>query len=206
MADKGKPPEAQVMIQNFINLRNQGLEAGLRELRKHKVMYDKCLLEGDRSCFQYYILEFDKCPPVMCSFGCNPEYDFEGKQLQDLDDRARPFGFLTCSIIGTEKGGAAVFGWIAENSTACLELIQSLDRCEENLVPEAIIRFAFEYGENTYFSPTWWRELDKGSKEIITRRAVSGTPGNARDNKSLQDDGLRAIRLSISSKTTNLVL
>jgi hypothetical protein len=80
--------------------------------------------------------------------------------------------------------------------------IVSLDK---DSLPNAIARYTFEYYENTFISPTWWKSLHKDIQQSIIRRLSSGVwPGDIHRSNCLLDDGVKIVTWKISNIITKL--
>ena len=66
-------------------------------------------------------------------------------------------------------------------------------------LPHAILRFAFEFFENTYFSPKWWDRLDNQVQFLLKKRQLREIIGHwgerdfPRPDECLVDDGVRPV-------------
>jgi hypothetical protein len=108
---------------------------------------------------------------------------------------------ITCSIVCTRRGSAIVFSWLDETNGACTKLVASLRKLKPHLQTHAVLRFVFEYGENVFFSTSWWASLEKTTQAAITQRAnrVFAHPDDC-----LKDDGIRAVLWSVVDCKANL--
>jgi len=125
---------------------------GLGDLHSDKAEFDGHLLGRTFEAISYYALELDHAPQIVCSVAFTPEVDFEGNQLQSLENPDIHADMCTCSIISTQGGGAIVFAWLKETNGASIRLIESFDRLKPHLIPSAIVRLVLECGENVFFS------------------------------------------------------
>jgi hypothetical protein len=125
----------------------------------------------------------------------------QGNRIQDLE-KVEIADLIMCSLVPTERGGAMVFSWVEERHGGCSALMKSLDSLPTDRIPDAIVRFVFESGENVFFSRTWWEALHEKGKEKIQERANSGMP--ERDPACLVDDGVELVRWKINRKLSNL--
>jgi hypothetical protein len=205
--DRGKTINEQKMIQQYLDWSEAMTKAGLEDLDHQKTLYDNALLAHDFSDVQYYAINIQNTPEIMCCGTDHLRVDFNGNVLQDINDpklkhvRLKMFSF---SIIGTDSGGTIVFSWLGTNKLA-EQLITSLHKLSEQDIPHAIVRYAFEYFENIVFSPDWWENLDKNTQQKLTERASQGGVVE-RPSDCLKDDGLRLVSWKIVSKETNLIL
>ena len=58
-----------------------------------------------------------------------------------------------------DAGGAAIFSWPADHIKS-RDVLRTLHGVPDAALPHAIVRFMFEFFENTYFSPAWWDGLE----------------------------------------------
>jgi hypothetical protein len=201
LIDRGKHPTEQFVLQEFMKGRKLGLEVGLRDLQSVKSEYDKRLLAQRYGDIRYYAIELDHSPQLVCSIGTTPDFDFDGTMIQSLAYPSANVDNITCSILCTRLGSAIVFAWLEERNGACSNLTESLKRIKRHLQPHAVLRFIFEYGENVFFSPSWWESLDTTTQDAIATRAnrVFEHPADC-----LKDDGVRAVLWSVADIKTNI--
>jgi hypothetical protein len=205
--DKGREVEEQVLIQEFANLYEAGLSKGLEEIEGLKAHCDDMLLRREYSEVRYYIIRLKDTPEIMCSAVHQPEYDFRGNTLQELGHLDRPAKWMHFSLVATDDGGGVVFSWV--DSDVCTKLIKSLHALPNDDVTHAIVRYASEFFENTYFSPAWWDDLPPATRRSLIRRQLTELPPlfeHPRSSKCLQDDGIRAVEWEVVSRATNLNL
>ena len=198
--DRGTPSAVQQAHQQFCSDREFSIMAGLEDLHRDKADFDRHFLNCNFETISYYILELDHAPQIACSIAFPPEFDFDGNQLQVLENPDIHVDMCTCSIIATQRGGAIVFSWLKETTGASRRLVESLDRLKPHLQPSAIVRLVFECGENVFFSKAWWNGLDLKTQRMIEDRANSlwcKPPGN------LLDDGCRPVLWSVVSKSAS---
>jgi hypothetical protein len=107
-------------------------------------------------------------------------------------------------LIATDTGGAAVFSWVGESPSA-ERLIKSLHSQSEDHIPHSIIRYIFEFFENSYFSPSWWEGLNEKTRRALQVRFNIGVnPFEKRKPTCLLDDGVRAVSWQVYSRETNI--
>ncbi len=206
--DRGKSVAEQVEWQDLLDAWHMGVSAGTNEIMHYKAAYDKALVASDFSDYQYYVIRINDTPDFLCSATIQPEYDFNGRRLQVTTPQNinSIFDHITFSIIGTDTGGAIVFGWLGP-SKAGVKLVKSLDAMTNDLIPHAIVRFTYEFFENTYASPNWWEHLDDTAKQALIRRQMTEIhPNLPRSANCLRDDGLRLVSWTIVARETNIQL
>ena len=199
--DRGKPFEAQLAIQAFADQSEREVRAGREDIRVHKSIYDDALDRGDFASSRHYIVWFDNTPEVMCTGATQFQVDFAGRQLQDwtnLDGAHLEFG--TFSLIATNSGGAAVIQWMG-NSAPIEAFVRSLHALPDDQVPNALVRLAFEYFENTYMSPDWWEGLSATVRDRLIERHRTAD-GHYSD--CLVDDGIHVANWTVTVRDTNV--
>jgi hypothetical protein len=201
--DRGTPPHVQQAHQKSCSEIELSLMVGLQDLHRDKAEFDRHLLGRNFEAISYYAFDLDHAPQIACSIAFPPEVDFEGNQLQSLENPDIHADMCSCSIISTQRGGAIVFAWLKETNSASIRLIESLDRLKPYLIPSAIVRLVFECGENVFFSKSWWNSLDLKTQMMIEDRANSFTD---KPPNTLLDDGCRPVLWSIVSKSMSPTL
>jgi hypothetical protein len=190
-ADKGQPVHIQQSIQLFADAYFQGIALGTKDSLYHKQLYDEVLMLNDYSTVRKLILEFERSPSVMASGSIFPEFDFQGRTLQKFGEiTAKPLDMIAFNVIATRSGGAFVFSWLqslSEKST-CAALAESLAAIPAKDITNAIIRFLFEYCENTFMSPVWWEKLPTSSRDALVKRMNYSARPNERFSNCLLDD------------------
>jgi len=202
--DRGKSREDQMMIQFQIHQLNEGNVIGLRGLVHYKTTYDTALRAEDFSDVYYYVVRLSTTPDFLCGATHMPDIDFTGRVLQDIGDTSIIVDHLTFSLIATESGGAIVFSWHGKSDIA-EQFVKSLDALSDYELPHAIVRFTFEYFENVFVSPNWWKGLDGTTQRRLLQRQWAGLPATGRTDDCLIDDGLRVVNWIIASRETNLL-
>lgn len=200
-ADRGRPRDAQVMIQQFAAAAEMGSAAGLRDNDYRKSQFDRILTSQDFQSVRAYVIELQSAPPVMCSGGFCPEQDFDGNQLQDLGDLARIPELVTISSFHGGNHGFVVLSWIADDERAARALVASLARTPDSKLGDALLRLAFEFCENVHMQPPWWEQLTPASQTaLVCRMAASANPFQGRMNGCLADDGMTSSPWSVRQR------
>ena len=203
--DKGTPVVVQRQIQEEIYLHQAGVSKAINELLGLKARYDQILQEGHFENLGYYTVKFNALPEVMCSAVAQATHDFSGNSLHQLGYLDTPASWLTFSLIATDDGGAAVFSWPADHATS-EEVIRTLCSLSDEETPHAVVRFIFEFFENTYFSPEWWHTLEKPVQASLMKRQLSGPSMKfPRSDECLVDDGIRAVNWPLGYRLTSLI-
>lgn len=190
--DRGKNLSDQFAIQTLNYIHEIGLQAGVRDGAYHKEAYDQILVSRRFECVRAYIIEIEAPPPVMCCGGFFPEQDFEGTNLQEIDDLRRTPHLLCFSSFYGSKYGAIVFSWLRESEGICEAFIRSLEAVPNRDLTDALLRFFFASCENLHIQPEWWERLPTLSRDALVRRhACFADPTAAIPDCYLRDDGVR---------------
>ncbi len=174
-----------------------------------KSRYDEVLFEERFDNLDYYVVEFSKSPEVMCSAIHQSTHDFRGSRIHELGHLDIPASWLTFSLIATDDGGAAVFTWLAKHRKS-EDVMRTLHELSNADLPHAIIRFTFEFFENTYFSLEWWDGLEGQvqtslmERQLRDVRGLGGLPEFPRPDWCLADDGTRAVNWPVVSRLTSI--
>jgi hypothetical protein len=204
--DRGRDLEGQRAMQEYLNLLETGVDIGLQELVAHKREYDKALMANDFRGCKYYIIWLENIPDFLVSGSFLPEFDFDGKLLQDLGNLNMSAEQLSFSVIATDSGGAIVFSWLGEG-VVCSQFVKSLHNKPDKAIPYAIARLAFEHFENICISPPWLESLTEENQQYLIARQLSGLPDpdlGDRQFNCLMDDNIRLVNWTVSHFTTNL--
>jgi hypothetical protein len=114
------------------------------------------------------------------------EADFSGCLIQNVYDVGAD-SYCTYTSIPYKTGGLHLFGWIGK-SEGPEYLVHSVSRIQKSDLANALIRYAFEFLENTFFSMSWWEGLDSEARSSLRRRCLSGAT-HQRSEDCLIDDG-----------------
>jgi hypothetical protein len=200
--DRGASVPEQIALQGFMTDSIDGMSAGLADLSRHKRKYDDALASGRFHTVRAYIVETELAPPIMCSGGFAPEYDFAGRPLQDLSNLSVPLQFMTVSSFFGGRTGAIVFCWLADSDAAAVPFVHSLQAVSDENLTGALTRLLFEHFENLHLSPTWWEGLAVEVRQKLTDRlSLSGTSFVERNSNCLMDDGMAFLHWTILSRT-----
>ena len=202
--DRGLPLEAQAGLQAWISKHAAAANAGLEDAEYHKSLYDSVLTSRDYSNVQYYLIRFADTTDLLCAGGHCPCFDFAGRQLQDHANLQERLDGIAFCLIPTDSGGAAVFSWVGKSRSA-EALVKSLDVQSDDQIPHSIVRYVFEFFENSYFSPVWWEGLDEQTRGALQGRFnTMASPFTKRESTCLLDEGIRAVSWRVCSRETSI--
>ena len=208
--DKGQPVPVQRFHQEALSLRDSGARRSIEELTLQKHRYERMLIGKNYTDLAHYGVFFPSTPEVMCSGITQATHDFLGNKIAELGHLDVPADWITFSLIATDDGGAAVFTWLADHLKS-KSVMMTLDGLPDAEQPHAIVRFAFEFFENTYFSPKWWDSLANQMQVRLKERQLReiigpwGENEHPRPDNCLIDDGVRAIQWTVQSRITSLL-
>lgn len=102
------------------------------------------------------------------------DYDFHGKQLQDLGNARRPHELITFFTAPTELGWSFCFAWHESSNTICHEFVKSLiSHAKETITfGDVLLRFVISCCENHAFKVSWWDSLSVQAQEYLLGRAA----------------------------------
>ncbi|WP_370712278.1 hypothetical protein [Paraburkholderia sp. IW21] len=155
-----------------------GKSIGLAGLQHHKVLYDRALLTKDYEQFEFTYFTSSKPCNIQLSGLLYPDFDFEGRFLQDLRERNIPLDLVTFFTAPVSNGWAFGFAWHVSSNPTCLPFIQSLaSRVAKGERPEdALFRFSL-CCENHAIRISWWDSLDESAtREALERMNLMGHP------------------------------
>ena len=207
--DRGSPVRYQQAYQRALSFRDAGIEVSIQELEEAKELYQNAIFENQHENISYYVVFFDKHPDLLCSGICQATHDFRGRELFNLADLTTPASWVAFSLIVSGAGGAAVFS-CPNNHKDSIKFLSTLNELPDDDQSHAIVRFAFEFFENTYFSPDWWNGLDNEIRVRLKKRQLNdlfGVFGDAEHERAtdcLVDDGIRAVDWKVESKIVSL--
>ncbi|MDO9381964.1 MAG: hypothetical protein Q7T86_03785 [Hyphomicrobiaceae bacterium] len=201
--DKGRGIREQVAIQAFNSTFERGVSAGLRDARAEKAEYDVLLCSRQFEEIRGYVIETTEAPPVMCSGGCFPSIDFDGKRLQDLSNlKLRP-AMISFSSFWGGAAGAIVLQWRAKDQTLCERFAASLHRIPDEGVGSALGRLMFNCFENVHIAPLWWEGLDARTQAALVRKMTdTANPFVEQKDDALRDDGILLRGFTVANRYT----
>ncbi|MEK9536791.1 SEC-C domain-containing protein [Pantoea agglomerans] len=172
-ADKGKPQADQLYIQEYVSLHQSGLNAAINELSNLKTSLDRILLSRQFSEIESVIFTFSEPLPFAVSSILSPERDFDGTEIQDLNDLNVPAEQICFNAFSGEGKGYIVFSWLG-TSAIIRRFIRSLIKIPADRIFNTLLYFFFTKAENTYSSPDWWDSLSDKQRENIGNMIMSG--------------------------------
>lgn len=199
-ADRGKPVGRQIAHQDRVSNYEFSLDAGGDDAMQDKQRIEQTLKIADFSNLHCCCIYTDVPPPVAFSYSWLIECDFAGNRLQEAalrDPNARPDSIWVATV-STESGGAVVFGWIGGSQIA-LQLVESLVALPTDRIPDACLRFAFEFALDCCIAPDWWDQMTPEDRHLISRRRTTAVnPFEERKPSCLADDGMSVANFRVT--------
>lgn len=161
---------------DFVELSFTGQRSGLSALDRHREVFDAMLNSRDFEDMRYVVVGFAAVPDIMVGGGWWPTADFDGNLLEEnlfkLGAESERPDFLTCTVLGTEGGGACVLAWHASSDSACSQFAASMIGAVTEGRSSAVPRFILQTFENAYIRPSWWAGLDDEAKRRVVARLL----------------------------------
>jgi hypothetical protein len=197
--DRGAPPGFQRVAQAMLRAFEAATAATVRDLETHKRRLDEMLRRGDYSDTHCLAVFFEQTPEVLFTGGWFPDVAVTGEGLQNLADTSRTLDWMTLSLITTEKGGAAVFAWVAP-SPASERFADSVARLTDDEMPHTVLRIAY-HCENSFSAPGWWEGLAGGDRDAIVARYLDyADPTSPPRPDRFRDDGARLVNWRVENR------
>jgi hypothetical protein len=192
-------------ISEIETITDAGLESGISYLVDLKKRYESAISNTCFDDFSYCLFRFNGTLSVASTGSINPDWDIQGKRIQDLGSLNEAMQGLTYGIAVDEKGFSVVFSWPHDFSLIA-HFIDQISRLDGSSLATALIIFMFAYSENTYFSSSWWNGLRTAQRARLRDLALNpiqyGSPVNYKGS-SLVDWRLETVTRSANRAETS---
>lgn len=177
VGDAGCSFAEQAAFQQDIHAFLIGLKWGLEDLLRWKSRLDQIYQTKDTSAADLLAVEFDGVLPFVAAFALQPEWDFDGKRLQDplLEQPAQVS--LTVTVAGGKS--IAVFTWFDGPGSVGDRFARSFASTKEADRPTALLRFVLAFSENVHMRPSWWDGLSQSDRADALALIRVGMPVNS---------------------------
>lgn len=157
----------KVVKELFLDMK-LGTSFGLKNLKTQKIKYDDSLKKNQFEKIRYVLFVSNQKPNVVFSSLIFPDYDFRGKQLQNLTDISSDIELITFCSAPLESGWGFLFSWHESSSKISSEYMSSLATAvyEKKYVEDFLFRLAINC-ENHAIAPLWWESKSKKVKNKI---------------------------------------
>lgn len=163
-------------LKNFFEGARIGTSYGLKNLQRHKSVFDESLTRARHLDIEYAVLFSHRQPNVAFSGVLYPEFDFLGRPLQDLADHSRQTDLITFSSAKTSQGWGFLFAWHKSSTKTCSAFIRSFaTKCHvhKSNGGDEMFRLVISNCENLAISPAWWDGLTPERQHEVTARMSS---------------------------------
>lgn len=160
-------------INNFFESSLFGHSLGFQRLQHHKKYFDLAFFSKNYNEFEFITITSSSPWNLQLSGVLYPDFDFLGKNLQNLGDLSSPLDLITFFTAPfEERGWTFTLCWHASSNNSCSEFAKSLGVAVHNGIKpqDALLRFAFSCCENHAFRISWWEALPCLAKEAILNR------------------------------------
>lgn len=172
--DRGKSFSEQCRIQGLFQHFEFGNKRGLRDAQEWKAEYDAAYSHRKYDDFGFLCVLLDDVLPVTACGGIFPEVDFSGEALQDIGSGAARPEDVTFNLTVLNGRSVAVFGWTDSEYDVLERFISSFCSLDDEAKADALVRFSFEFIENTFCDPRWWEALSDEVRDAIEQRVRTG--------------------------------
>lgn len=161
-------------VRDFLENSKRGEEFGLNNLEVHKSNYDASLSKQAYSDIKYTLFISKQKPSVVFSGLFYPDYDFMGRQLQNLADQSISLITICFAPMNNSEWGF-IFAWHKSSSVICDSFMESLATMifEGKKIGDSLFRLVMSNCENIAISPLWWETLSSTAKEQISMKITS---------------------------------
>ena len=169
---------------------SEGEELAIRDARLDLEAISKILSEKSYDQLSGLVVRFRRPPSVMSVGGFYPEFDYDGRFVQRLDDKDVNYQPVSFNILMSNGGAAVILVWRASHAL-CSKFAASYAMQPTSLLSSLAIQTCFEHLENTCFAPVWWETLKSGVRDSLVRRfQASGDLFTKRNARCLEYTGV----------------
>lgn len=138
-----------------------GQYLGFERLKRHKLIYDRCLSGDDFTGLKFIIFESTSRCSLQVSGLIFPVFDFQARQLQDLGPETKDLDLLVFFTAPTEHGWAFVLAWHESSDLSCQRFKYSLAESvrDGGKIEDILLRFSLACCENHAIRISWWDSL-----------------------------------------------
>jgi hypothetical protein len=147
----------------------RGMKLGIVDVGRTFKFCEEALFEKRYGEISALVINFRKAPSLMSVGGFSPDYDFDGKRLQNLGNEACLCDQISLSIVASDGKAAAVMAWLKAAPSPKL-FAESLIHQRSEHYTTLMIQTAFERLENTCMNIPWWDALRTVERKLLTER------------------------------------
>jgi hypothetical protein len=175
--------------QEFMRLHLHGTRLGIVDVGRTFKICEEALFNRKFDGISALVVRFRKPPAVMSVGGFSPEFDYDGKRLQDLGNEATLCDQISLSLISSEGNAALVLAWVRSASAPKI-FADSLLKQPPDRYTTLIIQTVFEHLENTCMNVTWWDGLLPIERQLLTERMQTAIGPELRTSTALGYGGV----------------
>jgi hypothetical protein len=156
-------------LKKFFSDCRRGTAFGLKNLKMHKSIYDNSLKKNLYQNIKYVLFTSSQKPFMAFSGLFSPDFDFIGRQLQDLGNHKTTLELITFCSAPMKSGWGFLFSWHDSTSMVCSDLMASLATMihKKHEIGDLLFRLVISNCENHAISPQWWENLHEEQQEQI---------------------------------------
>lgn len=183
------------IMKDYFKGMDKGVSFGFNNLKRHKKEYDDSLRNKSFHNINYVLFSTKEKPIVAFSGLFYPDFDFMGRQLQNLADHNKKLDLITFCSAPLNDGWGYLFAWHDTSNRMCEEFMRSLatKMYEGKDLGTMLFRLIIAYSENHAISPKWWESLKHSQVQSITEKSSWMTSPFCTIKPSFIQEGLENI-------------
>jgi hypothetical protein len=152
------------------------------ESANQKQKYDESLMKKTFADIKSVLFFSKQEPSVVFSGVFYPEFDFMGRQLQDLGDLNSKLDMMAFCSVPMVNSWAFLFAWHSDSSEACVDFMASLATVchQDGRFGDHLFRLVVSNCENMAMRPRWLESLSEKQRndlaQAITHQADISSP------------------------------
>ena len=176
MEEQKEKHKEQKTLQEAFEGMYLGTKFSLKNLLHQKHKYESSIKTKAFEDIKSVVFVSEQEPSLVFSGLFYPDFDFLGRQLQDLSDHERYLDLLTFSFAPMKQGWGFIFAWHTESSDTCIPFMQSLATrsYDDNNLEDNLFRLVVSCCENLAIRPQWWESLQEQERVKITKATCHG--------------------------------
>ena len=185
----------QKFMKQFLEAYKSSTAFGFKNLERHKLLYGASLKSRSFHEVRYVLFLSNEKPTIAFSGLLYPDFDFMGRQLQELGNHQKQLELITFCSAPMKDGWGYLFSWHNTSSRVCTEFMRSLATMmfEGHNISDLLFRMVVLNCENCAISPEWWELLSKKQREEITAAGASNTHPFSPMKNTYLSEGLEGV-------------
>jgi len=146
----------------------KSFQYGTEQLESNKKLYDESLEAASFDDIRYVAFIFNENPTAVFSGLIYPDYDFQGRKIQDLGKKTS-LSLMTFCSAPTDDGWAFIFSWHKSSDSACSAFMYSLQEVMRagKQLEDYLFQLMILNCENHALSPKWWDGLSQPEAKVL---------------------------------------